>query len=151
MALSLPAYVEDTTVQANFERIAVQWDVVDAPQAITAAMFAAPWRNFLAGGGANADGAYWIDRTGVVHLHGLLDKAGGNFVANETMLTLPVGFRPVKNHIFTSAMSGNGGAGFNVGQINVTSAGLVQIGPIQPGGVNPVYYVSISGITFSVG
>lgn len=114
---------------------------------VTPAMFSAPWRNIAGGGGANNDCHYWRDSNGIVHIHGTVDKNGGNWIANELIFTLPGGFRPIKNETFASAMSSNGFTVHNVGHIDVLASGAVNVG-LQGGTANPVSFASLAGISF---
>lgn len=115
------------------------------PIAVTT--FVNGWRNIGGGGGVNQDARYWRDGLGIIHVDGMVDKNGGNWVGNETIFTLPAGFRPLKNLTFTSAMSSNGFTVHNVGHIDVLSSGAVGVG-LQGGAANPVSFASLAGISF---
>jgi hypothetical protein len=104
--------------------------------------FSNGWRNY--GGGVspfNANG-YYIDGTGTVHLEGLIDKNGGNWVADEVMITLPVGFRPPATRIFHPLADSP-----NVSvRVDVESTGIVRLK--IGGSTNPVGYLVLDGISF---
>ena len=104
------------------------------------------WRNY--GGGGNwAPCAHWKDVNGIVYLEGLMDKAGGNFVGGETVLTLPAGYAPLRDLIFGVPMEGGGGAPVvNIGTLNVHTDGRVSLR--TGGAANPVNWVSLSPISF---
>lgn len=110
--------------------------------------FSNGWRNFGAGSApyGNRNGFY-KDAGGTVFLEGLIDKNGGNFVGAETMITLPVGYRPPNTRLCPVRVAGGGGgATEGMGRIDVTSAGLVVL---QNGGAaNPVYFLSLAGVNF---
>lgn len=145
---SLPTDQLVAQIQGDLDEIARHWEVVTTPKAATG--FVNGWRNVLGGGGANQDARYWRDRNNIVHIEGMVDKNGGNWVAAEPIFTLDAGFRPAKNQTFPSAMSSNGFAVHNVGHIDVLSSGIVQVG-FQGGAANPVSMASLAGISFVAG
>src|SRR6266516_5636991 len=67
--------------------------------AVTAPTFAT---GFLDYGGAFAPAGYWLDAEGEVHLQGVVttNSVTGTGMG-ATMFTLPVGFRPSKEYMFT--------------------------------------------------
>jgi hypothetical protein len=86
----------------------------------------------------------------VVHLRGLIDKQGGNWVAGEPMFTLPAGYRPLPGTalVFPVLVAGSSGA-HSVGRIDILDSGGVVL---QVAGVaNPVVSLSLAGIQFPVG
>lgn len=120
-----------------------------------------PWFNFLSKAGGSASPLVWIEVLGgigfqnswanfgppyetagysissgdkIVRLKGLI--AGGTLTA--TVFTLPVGFRPAKNRLFSS--TANGAAGVLV----IDTAGVVT-----PEGASNAYF-SLEDIAFSV-
>ena len=83
-------------------------------------------------------------------LRGLATKSG-NWIASETVFTLPAGYRPkdlspVSNYIALGAES-KGGTVSAQAQININPAGTVTIGE-RGGGANPVAWLSLDGIEF---
>lgn len=102
--------------------------------------YGANWSNF---GSGYQTGQYWKDDSGIVHLHGLITRSGG-FIGGETMLTLPVGFRPTGQEIF--ACDGEG----CIIRVDILTNGVVQlIGPSV--GTAGAFWVSMNGITFDSG
>jgi hypothetical protein len=86
----------------------------------------------------------------VVHLRGLIDKQGGDWIAGEVMFTLPPGYRPLPGTalVFPVLVSAGGGT-HSVGRIDIRDGGLVVL---QVGGVaDPVVWLSLAGIQFPVG
>jgi hypothetical protein len=79
---------------------------------------------------------YWKDPFGIVHLRGLI-KLG---TAAATVYTLPDGYRPLLQTIF-SQISSVGGA-----RVDVFPTGAIQVVNYFSGGVNS--FVSLEGITF---
>lgn len=101
------------------------------------------WRDYNGGGAPWGTGGYRKDASGYVHLHGLLDKNGGNWVAGEVMFTLPAGYRPGQQELFSPRM---GGGGENNGRCDLTTAGQFTV--VAGGLANPVNFVSLAGISF---
>lgn len=106
--------------------------------------FANGWRAY--GGGAAPWGHQGYAKLpgGLVVLEGLLDKAGGNWVANEVILTLPAGYRPPSNRVFAPPVSPAAANGSQ--RIDITPDGNVVL--IVGGATNPVGWLSLDGITF---
>lgn len=115
---------------------ATQPEAVHVVGAASQPAFVAPWAWFGAGW---VEPSYWIDVDGWVHLAGLL--ARGAAVTGSTIFTLPVGYRPAVDRVF----SVNGGAVHQ--QITVAATGAVRWfqGAGAPGDV------SLSGIRFYAG
>lgn len=82
----------------------------------------------------NAAG-YWRDREGAVRLRGLIKKPTAG-VAGETMVVLPVGYRPSRTEIF-AVLSASA-----LGEVRITAGGLVQFFA----GSNA--WVTLDGLTF---
>lgn len=110
--------------------------------------FSNGWRAYQGGtGGAGSFGTsvgYFKDSNGVVHLEGLIDKNGGNWVGAETILTLPAGYRPPSSRMFTVRAASGGGVEV-VGRVDINTSGVMSM---QVGGANPVGYLVLDGITF---
>lgn len=107
------------------------------------------WRSYAGGGNDYAPVYFYRDIGGRVYLDGLADKNGGNFVAAETIFTLPDGYRPDRNLIFVVESAGNGGASIGTCQVRVDKTGVVKIGD-RGGPASPVTWVSFAGINFRV-
>jgi hypothetical protein len=107
------------------------------------------WRAYA--GAVDAYGQAAVRRIGdVVHLRGLIDKQGGDWIAGEPMFRLPAGYRPLSGTalVFPVLVAG-GSATHSVGRIDIHDSGLVVL---QVGGVeNPVVSLSLAGIQFPVG
>jgi hypothetical protein len=107
------------------------------------------WRAYA--GAVDAYGQAAVRKIGdVVHLRGLIDKQGGNWVAGEPMFTLPPGCRPLPGTalVFPVLVAGSSGA-HSVGRIDILDSGGVVL---QVAGVtNPVVSLSLAGIQFPVG
>ena len=87
----------------------------------------------------------------VVHLRGLIDKQGGDWIAGEPMFRLPAGYRPLSGTalVFPVLVAGGSATTHSVGRIDIHDSGLVVL---QVGGVeNPVVSLSLAGIQFPVG
>lgn len=97
--------------------------------------------------GAPFPGArFRVDINGKVTVGGLLAKGGGNWVANETIFTLPVGYRPDAQLVFYPRMLG--GATENNGRIDLFADGSVKV--VAGGLANPVGWCDLEGIEFYV-
>lgn len=83
-------------------------------------------------GGTFAPGAYYKDSFGVVHLRGLIKNGSTGLAA----FTLPLGYRPSSEELFTSVTN------LGVGSINITTSGQVIPSSLGNG------YVTLSGISF---
>jgi hypothetical protein len=83
----------------------------------------------------------------VVHLRGLIDKQGGNWITGEVMFTLPPGYRPLPGTALVFPVLVLAGSGtHSVGRIDIHDSGLVVL---QVGGVaDPVVWLSLSGIQY---
>lgn len=104
----------------------------------TALPFAADWANY---GASYQSCVYWRDG-GVVHLAGLAKRSAVG-TADDTIATLPVGFRPSADHIF-ACMSSDATVPQLV-RLDVTSAGAVFVHGLDTGSGE---WVSLSGISF---
>jgi hypothetical protein len=74
------------------------------------------WVNF---GGIFETAGYYKDEFGMVHLKGLVKD--GTTTGGTTIFQLPVGYRPLKDSIYTTTSS----SGFS--NFDVTSTGIVKI------------------------
>lgn len=90
------------------------------------------WTNL---GGGWATSSYWRDTEGVVHLDGLI--ANGTVTAGTDFFVLPVGFRPISQHLYP--VNSNGA----IGRLDIYSDGRV----LANGGIS-AGWVSMCGITF---
>lgn len=135
-------------VQRNFEKIRGQW-FSSQPSGWQALSYSNGWRSWNGGAAAPwGTAGYRKDLAGNVHLSGLLDKNGGNWVANELMFTLPAGYRPHQQVMFSPRMQ-SGGVEVN-GRCDITTAGAFTL--VLFGGLaNPVGTVAIHGICFPAG
>jgi hypothetical protein len=98
----------------------------------TTVSYAANWSDF---GAPWAVVAYKKDELGIVQLRGMAKKSVA-VGANDTIFTLPSGFRPTAQEYFAVNSNSVFGAVF------VTTAGAVNVG------VGNAAYVSLSGISF---
>jgi hypothetical protein len=106
----------------------------EAPIAIT---LANSWANV---GGAAQVAQYWKDKTGYVHVRGLVSAASAG---NGTLFTLPVGYRPAATQYFDVFEGTNS----TMNRITVSTAGAIAYaGSLGLGGSN----ISINAITFRV-
>lgn len=80
--------------------------------------------------------SYWKDKNGVVHLTGLINT--GTNTTGTVIATLPVGYRPKLNEIF-SAFTGNASSSM---RLNVDSTGVISF--------NGTYtsFIGLAGISF---
>lgn len=123
---------------------------IGPPAGWTAFVYSNGWRSFSGGtpGSPHATWGYaaWRrEANGVIRLRGMIDKNGGNFVAAETILTLPVGARPTQQVLVAPKVSSSGGS-VDVGRVDITTAGVMTL--IQGAPANPVGFVSLDGVTF---
>jgi hypothetical protein len=86
----------------------------------------------------------------VVHLRGLIDKQGGDWIAGEPIFTLRPGYRPLPGTALVFGVLVAAGSGtHSVGRIDIHDSGLVVL---KVGGVaNPVGWLSLADIQFPVG
>lgn len=103
------------------------------------------WRHYAGTGGQPYSPAVYYKHAGIVHLEGLVDKNGGNYVAFETIAVLPSEYAPAREVIFQVAAAG--GAAFGSAQVRVKRTGVIQIGDVG-GPASPVVFVSLAGIHF---
>lgn len=97
--------------------------------------FAGLWANTNAA--TNNSAGFWRDPWGIVHLKGVVDTG----VANSTIFTLPVGYRPERNEVFVVWNSA-----LVAGRVTVTSAGVVT--ESNSTRANAAQFLSLDGITF---
>lgn len=106
------------------------------PTPVAAFSFGSGWRDYVDSfGGSWSRVRYWKDPFGVVHIQGLATRFSGT---GTTIGTLPTGFRPPAQIIFTVDCN----SGF--GRIDIDTSGniVLTVG-------TPTNYVSLSGVTFS--
>ena len=132
-------------VQQNFDVIAIgAVGDSEASYGLSIPSYVNSWRQY---GGTDNDwtpAGYWKGPDGVVHFEGLIDKAGGNWIANDTIFTLPAGFRPRTSGIWTVACHGTSAAD---AELRVLQSGVVAIG--TRGGIdNPVNCLALAGVSF---
>ncbi len=110
-------------------------------EAVSSPTFGSGWQNYsVVHGNGFEDARYYVDN-GRVYLGGLIRKTFG-ITAGEVMLTLPVGYRPQKQRIFTVSTEAG------IVRIDVAANGNVVFnGPAHNGGQN---WVSLDGISFRV-
>ncbi len=143
----LPSIISNTgTLSGVYDRIAQlarrvrSLETRGTPDS-TVLTFSNGWRQYLGGSAFGVPTAY-RDVGGFIHLEGLLDKNGGNWVASEVMSTLPVGFRPkvrIIAHIYVNTFNSDA-------RIDVDTNGQVLM--MVGGTSNPVGYLNLSGISF---
>lgn len=151
MPLPLPSpYLEDaasleelaTATQQNFDEISRRWvsNTEKYPYA-----YQNGWRNYngnsMSDAGWGGQG-YYKDSTGIVHLEGLIDKAGGNWIPNEVILALPSGFRALNHRLFHPLAD----PPYVGTRVDVHSNGNVVL--VVGGASNPVGWLSLDGINF---
>lgn len=118
---------------------------VPALAATTITTYANGWRAYAGGTDPSQPPAsYYKTSEHIVHLEGLIDKNGGNWVVTETMFTLPTGFRPAKNLVFGPLC--NGGGSQISGRVDVNTDGTVVL--VNGAAAHPVNFVALQGITF---
>ena len=78
---------------------------------------------------------------GIVEIQGLIKRASEP-AANSPIFTLPVGYRPVYQLIFTQACAGG------ACRFDITTAGIVQYGGEKTSGANLGPYTSLSNMQF---
>lgn len=94
---------------------------------------------------------YYAKRAGIVLLGGAVTN-GGNFVAGQTILTMPVGYRPSSTEQFACIAVGAGPT-TGIAIVEVAATGVVKfISGISGGGLaNPMTYISLSEIQYAAG
>jgi hypothetical protein len=106
---------------------------------------ACSWTNAFAG---YSEAGYLRDRAGVIHLRGIVkatDGTGSACSANdvdETIFTLPAGFRPDATTIFPIV------AANKAARVDVAANGTVQIEPNFPTWSDAKSWVSLDGLSF---
>ncbi|CAL2079026.1 hypothetical protein [Tenacibaculum sp. 190524A02b] len=110
-------------------------------EAVSSPTFGAGWQNYsVSHGNGFEDARYYIDN-GRVYLGGLVRKTSG-INAGEVILTLPIGYRPQKQRIFTVSTEAG------IVRVDVAANGNVIFNaPAHSGGQN---WVSLEGISFRV-
>lgn len=93
--------------------------------------FNAGWSHY---GTGFQPGAYYKDPFGIVHLGGLVQHTTDR---NSAIATLPVGYRPAFQELFTTMQQSG------LGRLDVTAAGV-----LQPSGGSGGGWVSLDGLTF---
>ena len=124
-------------------------------QAITPFVFANGWRPYV-GGSPDPFGSDvgWVRVGNIVYLCGLIDKNGGNYIANETMIVLPSEACPRGNVARLLSPRLAGGAGSSNGRIDVqgdaypSGSGPSAIAMIEGASANPVNWVSLNGMSY---
>lgn len=71
-----------------------------------------------------------------------------NFIANDPVFTLPVGYRPTANLVFSTRASGASAGQELANRIDVMSTGVVTC--VSGGSANPAGWVTFDGIEFDV-
>ncbi len=109
--------------------------------AVTGPAFTANWENYsVAHGTGFEDGRYYIDH-GRVYLGGLIRKTSA-IATGDVMLTLPVGYRPLKQRLFTVTTEAG------IVRVDVAANGNVIYNGIAHNGVQN--WVSLDGISFRI-
>lgn len=104
--------------------------------------FAANFAHYDAGYSEAAHDSYWRDTEGVVHLQGLIKATAAIAAnANPNLLTLPSGYRPVFNQIFSTRVAGGNGT-----EIRVLTTGVVQL--FNTLAMASGDWLSLDGVTF---
>lgn len=107
---------------------------------------AEPWRalNFVDGWtnwGVFQSGEYRKDQLGIVHLRGLVMRAGASPYRDGPIATLPAGYRPLRKRLF------NVNTGSSVpGRIDINPDGAIVW---FEGGAGVPNYTSLDGVSFS--
>jgi hypothetical protein len=100
--------------------------------------------------------SFFKDASGVVHLSGLACRvsfadpsacvSGTAFGGTQRIFTLPAGFRPGTQQLFTAMTSGQ--TNYYVTRVDVTTAGVVELVTPPTGGED---WISFDGMTFLAG
>lgn len=113
--------------------------------------YAASWSDYNPTGPWQP-GQYCIDQLGFVHLRGLVQKTAA-YSAGETLATLPAGYRPADNEMFTCYADDSNMSVF-VARVDVYPSGAI----LAATNATPEYstpgnmgWLSLSGITFEQG
>lgn len=128
-------------VQRNFEAISAA--IIRGSGAWTSLSFLNGWRSYLDGASAYGTAGVFLDSSGIAHLHGLIDKNGGNF-AVEDLFSVPSGFRPVQRGVFAPRCGA--AAAESAGRCDITTAGVFTM--IAGGPANPAVFVTLDGISW---
>ncbi len=91
------------------------------------------------GGNVYEEPRYYIENNRV-YIEGTVQKSSGTPTAGDVLFTLPAGFRPVKQRIFTGTQDGN-----NTVRVDVTTTGNVVVLSNSP-----VTFISLDGISFRI-
>lgn len=116
------------------------------------------WRQFLAGGVGAEEWTpvrFRKDPLGKVAMYGLVDKAGGNWIAHEVIFSLPAEYVPYQSLILeqpcaSAASTSMGTAQVYVGGQNGPTPGAVSVWD-HGGAVNPVSWLSLNMPIFDTG
>ena len=110
-------------------------------ETVSSPTFGTGWQNYsVAHGSGFEDARYYVDN-GRVYLGGLIRKTSG-ITTGDIMITLPIGYRPQKQRIFTVSTEAG------IVRIDVAANGNVVFnGPSYNGGQN---WVSLDGISFRI-
>ncbi|CAL2080506.1 hypothetical protein [Tenacibaculum sp. 190524A05c] len=110
-------------------------------EAVSSPTFGSGWQNYsVIHGNGFEDARYYVDN-GRVYLGGLIRKTSV-ITSGEVMITLPVGYRPQKQRIFTVSTEAG------IVRIDVAANGNVVFnGPSHNGGQN---WVSLDGVSFRI-
>ncbi|CAL2064845.1 hypothetical protein [Tenacibaculum sp. 190524A05c] len=110
-------------------------------EAVSSPTFGSGWQNYsVVHGNGFEDARYYVDN-GRVYLGGLIRKTSV-ITSGEVMITLPIGYRPQKQRIFTVSTEAG------IVRIDVAANGNVVFnGPSHNGGQN---WVSLDGISFRI-
>jgi hypothetical protein len=108
-------------------------------------LYAGTWTGYTGTAGFTP---YYTKRSGIVAMGGAVTN-GGNFIAGQTMLTMPAGFRPASTEQF-SCIAVGGGPTTGIAIVQVAATGVMTfISGITGGGLaNPMTYISLSDITY---
>jgi hypothetical protein len=96
------------------------------------------WVNY---GGAHAPAGYTITEDGWVHLRGLVKNANADNL-NKPLFTLPAGYRPPYQLVFSARV-----AGAVIGRLDINASGSVG-GPGVDGSLSGTW-TSLAGISFA--
>jgi hypothetical protein len=134
-------------LQDNFERLQLQVGSnadTSAPSPLTG-LYAGTWGPYTGTAGFTP---YYSKKAGIVVMGGAVTN-GGNFVAGQTMMTMPVGFRPASTEQYP-ALGVGGGPTTGIAIVQVAATGVMTfISGISGGGLaNPMTYISLSVIEY---
>src|SRR3954469_56312 len=131
--MPLPYTVDDPFLQDNLDELDKRTSISNAQNSETILSWANGWGNYsdIVGPGGGYPSAYlWKQADGTVFMVGTLTKApfgSSTFVANETICTISLRFRPERQHSFLVIASDTTGAGFQAGSVVVIPDGRVSL------------------------